>query len=84
MNIKCSRDDIFQLFFIEGTQDLPTYTERLARVAAKYNLPDGAVRDIGAIMRDLGAEVPIDPRTIMKRSRSRPDSEEFHHFGLIK
>ena len=34
-------------------------------------------------MRDLGAEVPIDPRTIMKRSRSRPDSEEFHHFGLI-
>ena len=34
-------------------------------------------------MRDLGAEVPFDPRTILKRSRSRPDSEEFHYFGLV-
>ena len=59
-------------FFKEETQDLPTYTERLARVAAKYNLPDGAVRDIGAIMRDLGAEVPIDPRTVPARSYSHP------------
>ena len=75
---------IYPLFFVtKGNQDSPSYTERLAHVAVKYNLPDGAVREIGQIMRDLGAEVPFDPRTILKRSRSRPDSEEFHHFGLV-
>jgi hypothetical protein len=75
---------LYPIFFVtKGKQDSPSYTERLAHVAVKYNLPDGAVKEKGQIMRDLGAEVPVDPRTILKRSRSRPDSEEFHHFGLV-
>jgi hypothetical protein len=48
----------------------------------KSNLPDGALKEIGQIMRDLGTEVPVDPRTILKRNRNRSDSEEFHHFDL--
>ena len=34
------------------------------------------------MMRSLVAKVPIDPRTILKRCRKRPDSANFHHFGF--
>lgn len=59
-------------------------TEKLAALAIKWNLPDGAVRDFGSLLRELGQDLPVDARTILKRSRSKPDSNSFHHFGLKK
>jgi len=69
----------------EGEEDnnLLTPTQKLAQVAFKYNLSDGAIRELATIMRDLGADVPIDPRTIMRRTRKNASCNNFHHFGLI-
>ena len=60
-----------------------TVTEKLAFIADRHNLTDGACADIGSLLRELGAEVPKDARTIRKRCRKKPDKDNFHHFGLV-
>ena len=57
--------------------------EKLAQVAWKFNLVDGAVEEIAVLLRELGADLPKDARTILKRCRKKPDRENFHHFSLV-
>ena len=60
-----------------------TVTEKLAYIADRHNLTDGACADIGSLLQEFGAEVPKDARTIRKRCRKKPDKDNFHHFGLV-
>lgn len=58
-------------------------TERLAAIGFKWNLPNGALKEIGKLLREHGAEIPVDARTIIKTDRVKPTSDNFHYFGLL-
>ena len=40
------------------TREQMTVTEKLAFIADRHNLTDGACEDIGSLLRELGVEVP--------------------------
>ena len=65
------------------TREQMTVTEKLAFIADRHNLTDGACEDIGSLLRELGVEVPKDAKTIRKRCRKKPDKDNFHHFDLV-
>lgn len=57
--------------------------EKLAQLAWKYNLADGAVEEMAGLLRKLGAELPKAAKNILKRCRKKPDKQNFHHFSLV-
>ena len=57
--------------------------EKLAQLAWKYNLVDGAVEEMAGLLRELGEDLPKDVRSILKRCRKKPDKKNFHHFSLV-
>jgi hypothetical protein len=65
----------------ENDQKL-TDVEKVAQLYFKHGLTLEAVRDIAALLREKGAVLPEDLRTIVRTSRNTVRSTSFVYFGL--
>lgn len=61
-----------------------TTSEKLVEIGIKHNLSHSALKDITALLVDLGHDIHIDPRTLMRTSRTVTGNKSFIHIGLAK
>ena len=54
----------------------------LGAIFLLYKLPRECVRDVAILIRDIGHDIHVDRRTILKTPRSKPQFQNFHHFGI--
>ena len=60
-----------------------TLNNKIARIAIKHRLTHSSVNDILRLFRDIGHDVNLDARTILRTPQEACD-ESFEHFGLIR
>jgi hypothetical protein len=56
--------------------------QRLALLYSQKGLSLNALGGVAKLVKDLGHDIPTDPRTILKTTKVKVGDKYFHHFSL--